>query len=280
MNVIDLLLCGISFGRCDGGSLWTRAYNKESEGIHDPWWKSDGPLLHHRHKVIAETPNLNKFATHLFWTNFFPSYLYLWKQHPYEVGNLVADSESNLLIISILGEYQFKTNRRSFLAKWGFWKSQEFFGTVSEKWAYVYYVVLVPNLMFFFFYLVRELLHTKKRQEDTHNHLKTVLGDAMISCDISMVGSEITACSQTSTLLPSAITREIFGSKFEDEPPSGLPQVSGNISVTMDNSLSPAHTLVQIVCQDHKGLLYDMMRTLKDYNIKVHYVYNPIWEKI
>ena len=188
----------------------------------------------------------------------------------------MADSESNLLIISILGEYQFKTNRRSFLAKWGFWKSQEFFGTVSEKWAYVYYVVLVPNLMFFFFYLVRELLHTKKRQEDTHNHLKTVLGDAMISCDISMVGSEITACSQTSTLLPSAITREIFGSKFEDEPPSGLPQVSGNISITMDNSLSPAHTLVQIVCQDHKGLLYDMMRTLKDYNIKVHYVYNPI----
>ena len=63
----------------------------------------------------------------------------------------MADSESNLLIISILGEYQFKTNRRSFLAKWGFWKSQEFFGTVSEKWAYVYYVVLVPNLMFFFF---------------------------------------------------------------------------------------------------------------------------------
>lgn len=123
----------------------------------------------------------------------------------------------------------------------------------------------------FFITDTRELLHTKKRQEDTHNHLKTVLGDAMISCDISMVGSEITACSQTSTLLPSAITREIFGSNFEDEPPSGLPRVSGNISITMDNSLSPAHTLVQIVCQDHKGLLYDMMRTLKDYNIKISY---------
>lgn len=40
-------------------------------------------------------------------------------------------------------------------------------------------------------------------------------------------------------------------------------------NITLDNSLSPAHTLLQIRCADHKGLLYDIMRTLKDMNLKV-----------
>ncbi|GMP89270.1 hypothetical protein CsSME_00040918 [Camellia sinensis var. sinensis] len=44
-----------------------------------------------------------------------------------------------------------------------------------------------------------------------------------------------------------------------------------NASVTADNSLSPAHTLLQIQCIDHKGLLYDIMRTLKDCNIQIAY---------
>ncbi|GMP84900.1 hypothetical protein CsSME_00038250 [Camellia sinensis var. sinensis] len=113
--------------------------------------------------------------------------------------------------------------------------------------------------------IVRELLHTKKRQEDTHDHLRTVLGDTMISCEIEMVGPEITACSQGPSFLPPAITEEKF-----DERQSGS-HTSNDVSITMDNSLSPAHTLVQIVCQDHKGLLYDIMKTLKDYNIQISY---------
>lgn len=84
-----------------------------------------------------------------------------------------------------------------------------------------------------------------------------------------MVGPEITACSQTSSFLPSAITEDTFNMEMPNELPSGI-VTSDSISVTMDNSLSPAHTLVQIVCQDHKGLLYDIMRTLKDYNIQVY----------
>jgi UTP:GlnB (protein PII) uridylyltransferase len=42
-----------------------------------------------------------------------------------------------------------------------------------------------------------------------------------------------------------------------------------SMSVTMDNSLSPVHTLIQIQCVDHKGLLYDIMRILKDCSIQV-----------
>ncbi|KAL4605564.1 hypothetical protein ACB092_09G038600 [Castanea dentata] len=122
----------------------------------------------------------------------------------------------------------------------------------------------------FFITDTRELLHTKKRQEDTCGRLNDVLGDAVISCDIEMVGPEITACSQTSSFLPSAIPEDMFNLEMPDELPSGI-KTSESVSVTMDNSLSPAHTLVQIVCHDHKGLLYDIMRTLKDYNIQISY---------
>ncbi|KAH7853660.1 hypothetical protein Vadar_005178 [Vaccinium darrowii] len=120
----------------------------------------------------------------------------------------------------------------------------------------------------FFITDTREQMHTKKRQDDTHDHLKDVLGDAMISCEIEMVGPEITACSQGPSLLPPAITDDKFSSDIVERQ-RGSPRSS--VSIDMDNSLSPSHTLVQIVCPDHKGLLYDLMRTLKDYNIQISY---------
>ncbi|CAD5180173.1 unnamed protein product [Musa acuminata subsp. malaccensis] len=39
----------------------------------------------------------------------------------------------------------------------------------------------------------------------------------------------------------------------------------------IDNSLIPSYTLLQIHCVDQKGLLYDIMRTLKDYKIWIAY---------
>ncbi|KAF2307426.1 hypothetical protein GH714_028479 [Hevea brasiliensis] len=97
---------------------------------------------------------------------------------------------------------------------------------------------------------ISELLHTNRRKEDTYDHLKAVMGDAMISCDIEMVGPEITACSQESSFLPTTITDDMLHLEIPDELPSSL--TSASVSVTMDNLLSPAHTLVQIACQDHK----------------------------
>ncbi|KAK2981187.1 hypothetical protein RJ640_007121 [Escallonia rubra] len=122
----------------------------------------------------------------------------------------------------------------------------------------------------FFITDTRELLHTKKRREDTSDNLREVLEDAMISCDIEMAGPEITACSQGPPFLPPAITEDTFDLEMLDERRRGsFP--SNSVSITMDNCLSPAHTLVQIICQDHKGLLYDIMRTSKDYNIQISY---------
>lgn len=87
----------------------------------------------------------------------------------------------------------------------------------------------------------------------------------MLSCDIEMVGPNFTACSHgTPSFIPSSITQETFNLEMLDD------SRSNSVSVTVDNSLSPAHSLVQIVCRDHKGLLYDIMRTLKDYNIQVN----------
>ncbi|GAV58157.1 ACT domain-containing protein [Cephalotus follicularis] len=122
----------------------------------------------------------------------------------------------------------------------------------------------------FFVTDTRELLHTKKRQDDTYDNLKSVTGDAMISCDIEMVGPEVTACSQASSFLPSVITEDIFPMKIPDELPN-LSLTCSSVSIAIDNSLSPVHTLIQIICHDHKGLLYDIMRTLKDYNIQISY---------
>ncbi|KAL3628467.1 hypothetical protein CASFOL_027513 [Castilleja foliolosa] len=122
----------------------------------------------------------------------------------------------------------------------------------------------------FFITDTRELLHTNQRKEDACGHLKAVLGDAMIKCDIEIVGPEITACSQGPSFLSDAITQGMF-----DEETLDVHQYDSLAckcpSVTMDISLSPSHTLLQIACQNHKGVLYDVTRTLKDYNIQISY---------
>nr|POE81469.1 act domain-containing protein acr9 [Quercus suber] len=70
------------------------------------------------------------------------------------------------------------------------------------------------------------------------------------------------------------VAEELFGYELSDNEICSQalgPDMSKlkKASVTVDNSLSPAHTLLQIHCADHKGLLYDIMRTLKDCNIQI-----------
>ncbi|XP_048326498.1 ACT domain-containing protein ACR10 [Ziziphus jujuba] len=121
----------------------------------------------------------------------------------------------------------------------------------------------------FFVTDTRELLHTKARKDETIHCLKAVLGDVMISCEIDIAGPEVTTCSQGSPYLPSAISEEMFSLELSNRHLSGF--TSNPISVAVDNTFSPSHTLVKMQCQDHKGLIYDIMRTLKDYNIQISY---------
>ncbi|KAK6137937.1 hypothetical protein DH2020_028325 [Rehmannia glutinosa] len=121
----------------------------------------------------------------------------------------------------------------------------------------------------FFITDTRELLQTSKRREETIKHLKIVLGDAMMTCDIELAPPEVASCLQS--FLPSSVSENISSLPFSGEESSGV-LASESVSIVVDNSLSPSHTLVQIFCQDHKGLIYDIMRTLKDYNIQVYFI--------
>lgn len=123
----------------------------------------------------------------------------------------------------------------------------------------------------FFITDTRELLHTKKRKDETCEQLKAILGESMTSCDIERTVEDITACLRASSTRPPSITEDMFTLELPEEASKALLPASRRLSVTMDNSLSPAHTLIQIHCPDHKGLLYDIMRTLKDYNMQISY---------
>lgn len=121
-----------------------------------------------------------------------------------------------------------------------------------------------------------ELLHTKKRREDTCRSLYAILGDSCISCDLQLSGPEYEALQQGMSSPPPTVAEELFCcelSEKENLSHALTPDLNKlkSPSVTIDNSLSPAHTLLQIHCVDQKGLLYDIMRTLKDCNIQIAY---------
>ncbi|KAL3530720.1 hypothetical protein ACH5RR_010042 [Cinchona calisaya] len=116
-----------------------------------------------------------------------------------------------------------------------------------------------------------ELLHTKERQDETCERLQAVLGESCISCELQLAGSQFDNLQSMSSLSP-VVAEELF--RFELSRAQALsPDVTKlkKSCVMIDNSLSPAHTLLQINCIDHKGFLYDILRTLKDYNIQIAY---------
>ncbi|KAK4358853.1 hypothetical protein RND71_021082 [Anisodus tanguticus] len=119
-----------------------------------------------------------------------------------------------------------------------------------------------------------ELLHTKERQNETYKQLYAVLGQSC-SCELQLAGPQYDNLQCFSSLSPS-VAEELFrcelsGNEFRTQALSPDMTQLKKASVTIDNSLSPGHTLLQISCVDHKGFLYDIMRTLKDCNIQIVY---------
>ncbi|KAM6577945.1 hypothetical protein CsatB_029782 [Cannabis sativa] len=117
-----------------------------------------------------------------------------------------------------------------------------------------------------------DLLHTKDRQDETLEQLHVVLGESCITCELQLVGPEYERHQGISSLSP-VVAEELFRCELSDREIHSQalsPDMTKlkNANVTVDNSLSLAHTLLQIHCADHKGLLYDIMRTLKDCNIQ------------
>ncbi|TVU18270.1 hypothetical protein EJB05_34359 [Eragrostis curvula] len=116
-----------------------------------------------------------------------------------------------------------------------------------------------------------ELLHTKERQEETCSTLTATLGPS-ISCEILPAEG----FQQGFSSLPPKIAEELFRVELADSEiySSSLSaelKKMQTATINFDNTLSPAHTLLQIICADQKGLIYDILRMLKDCKIQVFY---------
>lgn len=107
--------------------------------------------------------------------------------------------------------------------------------------------------------------------------MHAVLQDSCVSCELQLAGPEYD-CNQGISSLSPVLAEELFQCELSDNERRSQ-ALSPDMTklkkphVIIDNSLSPAHTLLQIHCSDHKGLLYDIMRTLKDMNIKVWFFF-------
>ncbi|XP_058742449.1 ACT domain-containing protein ACR9-like [Vicia villosa] len=101
------------------------------------------------------------------------------------------------------------------------------------------------------------------------------LGEKCISSELQLAGPEYDGHLQGFSSLPPAYSEELFGPELSDKvwlhPLSQDVTTLKKPSVTVDNTLSPTHTLLQIQCVDQKGLCYDIMRISKDFGIKVAY---------
>lgn len=121
----------------------------------------------------------------------------------------------------------------------------------------------------------RELLHTKKRRDDTCGYLCDLFREYCIGCELQLAGPE---CDNQRNLssLPLAVAEELFSCELSEKESCMQALRTATTSpkkaiVTVDNLLSPAHTLLQIQCVDQKGLFYDILRISKDLNIQVAY---------
>ncbi|XP_074350790.1 ACT domain-containing protein ACR9 [Apium graveolens] len=120
-----------------------------------------------------------------------------------------------------------------------------------------------------------DLLHTKKRRDDACEHINDEIGEDCISCELELAGPEYESQLGLSSL-SKAVCEELFCCELSDREACSQ-ALSADITkvkkatITVDNHLSPAHTLLQIQCVDQKGLIYDILRTAKDCNIQVAY---------
>ncbi|XP_024968332.1 ACT domain-containing protein ACR9-like [Cynara cardunculus var. scolymus] len=118
-----------------------------------------------------------------------------------------------------------------------------------------------------------DLLHTNIRREKTCEHLRVVLGECCISCELQLAGPEYDI-QQGLSCISEAVAEELFSCELsakEDRAQTLSADVSKvkKASITVDNLLSPTHTLLQIQCLDQKGLVYDILKISKDCDIRI-----------
>lgn len=118
-----------------------------------------------------------------------------------------------------------------------------------------------------------DLLHKKIRRDETCEHLHVVLGECCISCELEPAGPEYDI-QEGRSCISAAVAEELFSSDISSKEDRSrilrddMLEVK-EASITVDNLLSPTHTLLQIQCLDQKGLIYDILKISKDYDIRI-----------
>lgn len=135
-----------------------------------------------------------------------------------------------------------------------------------------WYLLLIVYLLLSF---VRELLHTQRKQHETCEKLNAVLGESLYSCEIGLADSFQHGFSCLPPEVAEILGLELSDNGFCSQTPASDMKRLKKVDLKIDNSLIPSYTLLQIHCVDQKGLLYDVMRTLKDYKIQVPIIF--IW---
>lgn len=123
-----------------------------------------------------------------------------------------------------------------------------------------------------------DLLHMRNRREETCEHLSSVLGDDCIGCELLPAGGpEYETQLSSFSSLSETVSKELFSSELSDKEAyiqnlsPEMQKLKTTTTITVDNYMSPAHTLLQIQCVDQKSLVYDILRTSKDFDIQIAY---------
>ncbi len=115
----------------------------------------------------------------------------------------------------------------------------------------------------------------KKRGEQVGDQLKDLLGSSFSYSDLSEASPETADLSCAP--LAHTVAKDLFAdvippTETENDRSRGGSHTSlggEGTMVTIDNSISPVHSLLQVTCKSRKGLVYDCLRTLKDVNLQV-----------
>eukprot|EP00239_Pterosperma_sp_CCMP1384_P001711 CAMPEP_0197845208 /NCGR_PEP_ID=MMETSP1438-20131217/2156_1 /TAXON_ID=1461541 /ORGANISM="Pterosperma sp., Strain CCMP1384" /LENGTH=428 /DNA_ID=CAMNT_0043456395 /DNA_START=236 /DNA_END=1522 /DNA_ORIENTATION=+ len=130
----------------------------------------------------------------------------------------------------------------------------------------------------------RDDLPSERRANTITGFLRAELGGSMNTvCTITEIPTFACKCGATFRIplngcdCKNVRPNDMTAQKPALWPPPGEEQAIQNsvskqrATVTVDNSTSKAHTLLQIQARDRKGLLYDCYRAVKDVNIQVSY---------
>ncbi|KAH9572703.1 hypothetical protein CY35_02G166000 [Sphagnum magellanicum] len=121
----------------------------------------------------------------------------------------------------------------------------------------------------------RDKLPLKKRAEEVRDQLKELLGSSFSHSEFSEASPGIgdLTCAPLAPMVANdvfAAVRAPTGTEMDRSQGGPHTSLGGEETVvTVDNSISPVHTLLQVTCKNRKGLVYDCLRTLRDVNLQV-----------